>query len=451
MFFEKLERMGLSRASLSEKVAVVTGAGRGIGKEVARALAWLGAKVVVAEIADTGAEVEALIRSEGNTALFVKTDVANEDDVNRMAKIALKKFGKVDILVNNATVAKIGSILDLPLEEWNRSWVVDVRAAVLAIKAFLPGMLEIREGTIVTITSEEGMPYVAPYSASKAALRSLGFSLAAELGEASGVSVFVFAPGMVDTPGIREAAREMAPLYGMTYEAFISQRVNPGYDGLMPAEDCAAGLAYAIVHAKDFHGQMADPIQPLNKFGLLPIKREILHKPIGKLSPVKPETPVIPGMSAVYSQAVELAKELRKILETVNKEFDEQNFFARTWAKRIFQQRSGLSIKDWVQNSDELVAELQNLSSFVETGQKEKAQKIMAKLPFIITTLGKLADYFQNTREDAKGFIKDPETLSAALEALTHREKTVRILISALERIVNHIKNFDIASDNSNI
>ena len=136
MLFEKMERMVLSSASLSEKVAVVTGAGRGIGKEVARALAWLGAKVVVAEIADTGAEVEALIRSEGNTALFVKTDVANEDDVNRMAKMALKKFGKVDILVNNATVAKIGSILDLPLEEWNRSWAVDVQAAVLAIKAF---------------------------------------------------------------------------------------------------------------------------------------------------------------------------------------------------------------------------------------------------------------------------------------------------------------------------
>lgn len=70
------------------------GAGRGIGKEVARALAWLGAKVVVAEMADIGAEVEALIRSEGNTALFVKTDVANKDDMNRMAKMALKKSAK---------------------------------------------------------------------------------------------------------------------------------------------------------------------------------------------------------------------------------------------------------------------------------------------------------------------------------------------------------------------
>ncbi|MBS7633720.1 SDR family NAD(P)-dependent oxidoreductase, partial [Candidatus Bathyarchaeota archaeon] len=104
MLFEKLERMELSRTSLSGKVAVVTGAGRGIGKELARAMAWLGAKVVIAEIADTGAEVEALIRSEGGTALFVKTNVADENSMNRLAKKTLKEFSKVDILVNNATI-----------------------------------------------------------------------------------------------------------------------------------------------------------------------------------------------------------------------------------------------------------------------------------------------------------------------------------------------------------
>jgi NAD(P)-dependent dehydrogenase (short-subunit alcohol dehydrogenase family) len=429
--------MGLSHTSLIGKVSVVTGAGRGIGKELARALAWLGAKVVIAEIADVGAEVEALIRSEGGTALFVKTNVADENSMNRLAKRTLKEFSKVDILVNNATIAKTGSILELPLEEWDRSWAVDVRAAVLGIKAFLPGMLERKDGTIVTITSGEGMPYLAPYSASKAALRSLGLSLAAELGGESGVSVFVFAPGMVDTPGIRDAAREMAPHYGMTYEAFISQRVNPGYDGLMPAEDCAAGFAYVIVHAKNYHGQIADAIQPLNKFGLLPTKPKIVPEPTRKTFIKKPETTEAPNeMATVYSQAVELAIELKETLDTVNKEFEEQSYFARMWAKRILQQRSGLSIKDWVQNGTDLVTQLQNLSRALEAGRKEEAKQIKAKLPFLIYSLEKLADYFQSTREDAKSFIKDPKVLSAAIEALTYREKTVRALISTLERIV---------------
>jgi len=430
--FEKLERMGLSHTSLIGKVAVVTGAGRGIGKELARALAWLGAKVVIAEIADAGADVESLIRSEGGTALFVKTNVADENSVNRLAERALKEFSKVDILVNNATMAKTGSILELPLEEWDRSWAVDVRAAVLGIRAFLPGMLKRKDETIVTITSGEGIPYLAPYSASKAALRSLGLSLVAELGDESGVSVFVFAPGLVDTPGIREAAREMAPHYGMTYEAFISQRVNPGYDGPMPAEDCAAGFAYVIVHAKDYHGQIADPIQPLNKFGLLPSRQAIVPEPAQKTFIKKPETTEAQSeMVAVYSRAVKLAVELKETLNIVNKEFEEQSYFARMWAKRIFQQRSGLSIKDWVQSSTDLVTQLQNLYRALEAGRKEEA-----KLPFLINILEKLAGYFQSAREDVKSFIKDQKVLSAAIEALAYREKTVRALMSTLERIV---------------
>lgn len=81
-----LERMGLSRSSLAGKVAVVTGAGQGIGKELSRALAWLGANVIIAEIRDTGAAVEQLIRSEGETALFVKTDVSDEQSMEALAR-----------------------------------------------------------------------------------------------------------------------------------------------------------------------------------------------------------------------------------------------------------------------------------------------------------------------------------------------------------------------------
>ncbi|MEM3578783.1 MAG: hypothetical protein QXL54_00975 [Candidatus Bathyarchaeia archaeon] len=119
----------------------------------------------------------------------------------------------------------------------------------------------------------------------------------------------------------------------------------------------------------------------------------------------------------------------------VNKEFEEQSYFARMWAKRIFQQRSGLSIKDWIRNAIDLAIQFQNLSQALKAGRKEEGIQIKAKLPFLIDSLEKLADYFQSTREDAKSFIKDPTVLSAAIEALTYREKTVRALISTLERI----------------
>ncbi|MBE0479917.1 MAG: SDR family oxidoreductase [Dehalococcoidia bacterium] len=269
MLFTKMGAMGLGRGALSGKGAIVTGAGRGIGKDLARALAWLGAGVVIAEISDSGSLSERQIRDEGGSAIFVPTDVSSEKDMERLKGESLGAYGRVDILVNNAIVMFFGNICDLPQEAWERTFAVNVQGAVLGIRNFLPEMLDRREGTIVTVTSAEGMPYYAPYFASKRALRSLALSLAAELGEDAGVSSFCFAPGMVDTPGGSEAFRKLADAYGMTYEEFTNQGVNPGYEGLMPSEDCAAGFAFTIVHARHYHGQVADPFRPLDQAGLL--------------------------------------------------------------------------------------------------------------------------------------------------------------------------------------
>ena len=402
-----IERLGLARETLAGKVAVVTGAGRGIGRELARALAWLGAVVVIAEIAETGAEVEELIRSEGGSARFIRTDVSDEGSIRRLAEEALGEFGRVDILVNNATVVETGSFLELPPGAWDRAWAVDVRAAVLAIRAFLPGMLERGEGVIVTVTSGEGMAYLAPYSATKAALRSLGLSLAAELGEGSGVYSFVFAPGMVDTPGIREAARALAPRYGMTHEEFIGQQANPGYRGLMPAEDCAAGFAYAIVHARRYHGQVADPFQPLAAAGLL--------------GGGEAEPAAIPASAELLQHAWAL----KEVLAEVSREFEELGTFPRMYARRDFQRKAGMGIADWLEVATGLVSEL-------ESGT-EGTGRLQGKLPWLKENLERLADCFRRTQKDVEAFIRDPEALAAAQEALASREKTVRALIVALK------------------
>jgi len=421
--FEIIEKIGLPQGTLAGKVALITGAGKGIGKELARALAWLGAKVIIAEISDDGAELEALIRSEGGEALYVQTDVSDEGSIKRLAEKALKEFGKVDILINNATIVETGSILEMSLENWEKSWNVDVLAVVRLIKTFLPGMLERGYGVIVTVTSDEGMPYVAPYSASKAALRSLGLSLAAELGEESGVSVFVFASGMVDTPGIRNAAKKLAPLYGMTYEEFINQNVNPGYDGPMPAEDCAAGFAYCIAHAKDYHGQIADPFQPLARAGLLSFS-STEEKSEEKAEPEK----VIP------KKPIELAKEVKKILEDVEKETNELNMFAKMWVKRAFQQRTGMSIKDWLEAVNMLISELEELDRAIKSGNNGKAESIYAKLSWICSNLERLVDYFKQNKKDVEGFIKDSEKLSKAIDVLSHREKITSLLVLSLKK-----------------
>lgn len=432
MRYEKMKSMGLSRNELSGKVALITGAGRGIGKELAKALAWLGAKVIIAEISESGAEVEEEICSKGGTAFYFQTDVSDEKSIKELAEKIPKEFGKVNILVNNATIVKTGSILDTPLEDWDESWKVNARAAILLVRTFLPDMVERKDGVIVMMTSEEGMPYVAPYSASKAALNSFGLSLAAELGEDSGVSVFIFAPGMVDTPGIRNAAQELAPLYGMAYDEFINQSVNPGYNGLMPAEDCAAGLAYCIAHAKDYHGQVADPFGPLAKAGLLTFSTQ---------SEGKHTNDILHRDEAVSEKtALELAEELKKIMEDVERETNELNRFARMWVRRIFRQRTGMGIKEWLEAIEKLISELEELDMVIKTHDDVKDERIRAKLLWITSHLEKLADNFKQNMKDVEAFIKDPDALANALEVLAYRENTTRSLVAALNKKLAEVK-----------
>ncbi len=168
----------------------------------------------------------------------MKSDISDEDSVKALAEKAGIAFGKVDILVNNAVTIAIGSVLELPPGAWDRAFAVNLKGPVLLIKAFLPQMLDRKDGVIVNVLSSEGLAYLAPYAASKSAMQSLTSSLVAEMGECIGVSVFNFAPGMIDTPTFNAAAEQVAPRMGLTPEQFKHLGVNPGYEGLMPAGDC---------------------------------------------------------------------------------------------------------------------------------------------------------------------------------------------------------------------
>jgi NAD(P)-dependent dehydrogenase (short-subunit alcohol dehydrogenase family) len=371
------------------------------------------------------------------TAYDSSTDVRDKKSIQALAEEAFDTFAKVDILANNAIVYRTGTMLDVPITAWDQVDALNLRGAVVGIKTFLPGMLKRKAGVIVALTSQEGMPNAASYFASKAALQSLGLSLAAELGKESGVSAFVFAPGMVDTPGGDQAFRAMAPSFGMSYEDFTSLGTNPGYEGLMPAEDCAAGFAYTIVHAREYHGQVADPFQPLAKAGLLD-RAPGSDPATGRASPspsaVSDKAPVV-GELAVEVSTVEVASELQEVLERVNRETNELDMFRRMWVTRTFRQRCGISITQWLETVTDLAPELEALGQAVETGDTAQVERIRGKLAWLVSNLERLAGYFQKNMKDAEGYFRDPEALSKALEVLIYREKTVRALTSILEQI----------------
>jgi NAD(P)-dependent dehydrogenase (short-subunit alcohol dehydrogenase family) len=127
--------------ALKGEVAVITGAGRGIGFEAARALCWLGATVVIAEVDEKkGRDAQDAIDREFGLgkALFVKTDVGNEADIDGLSAVVQEKFGKVDVVLNNATVFPLGAVKDASIESWDHSYRVNLRGPVFWQKSSYP-------------------------------------------------------------------------------------------------------------------------------------------------------------------------------------------------------------------------------------------------------------------------------------------------------------------------
>jgi 3-oxoacyl-[acyl-carrier protein] reductase len=189
---------------LKNKVAIVTGAGRGIGKETALSLAKEGAKVVVSDITDDINSVVKQIEKIGSQALAVKADVSNHKQTEELVKKTIKKFGRIDILVNNAGIFPFKSLVDMKEEDWNKVLDVNLKGVFNCTKAVLPTMKEQKYGKIINIASISGVKvgYVglAHYCASKAGI--VGFTKATALELAQyGINVNAIAPGAIETPG----------------------------------------------------------------------------------------------------------------------------------------------------------------------------------------------------------------------------------------------------------
>jgi NAD(P)-dependent dehydrogenase (short-subunit alcohol dehydrogenase family) len=187
--------------ALTAKVAVITGAGQGLGRELALRFASEGATVVLAaRSADKLATVAAEVAAAGGRALVVPTDVAREDQVAALRDRVASEAGPVDVLVNNSGVAgPTAPLWELSREDWDATFAVNVTGVFLMCRAFLPAMVERGSGSVVVIGSMTGKRALhgrTPYAASKTALIGLVRTLAWELG-GSGVRVNLISPGAI--------------------------------------------------------------------------------------------------------------------------------------------------------------------------------------------------------------------------------------------------------------
>jgi 3-oxoacyl-[acyl-carrier protein] reductase len=189
--------------SLKDKVAVVTGASQGIGRDTALALAEAGAKVAVA--ARSEEKLLALVAdivAAGGTAFAVKMDVADAEQVKTGFKLVLEKFGRLDILVNNAAITRDGLAMRMKAEDWEAVLRTNLTGAHLCIQQALPTMMKARAGRIINISSvvaQSGNPGQANYVAAKAGLIGLTKAVAVEIASRN-ITVNAVAPGFIETP-----------------------------------------------------------------------------------------------------------------------------------------------------------------------------------------------------------------------------------------------------------
>jgi NAD(P)-dependent dehydrogenase (short-subunit alcohol dehydrogenase family) len=185
-----------------DRVAVVTGAGRGIGRAVARRLASEGASVVVNDLAAGGADETArLVSDAGGRALPVAADISAEADVSRLMAEAAKHFGGVDVLVNNAGIDLVAPVEKTTLEDWQRMQSVDLTGAFLCARHALPLLKRSNSGAVVNVASIHAFctqPGRAAYAAAKAGLLGFTRALALDLGPL-GIRVNAVVPGYIRT------------------------------------------------------------------------------------------------------------------------------------------------------------------------------------------------------------------------------------------------------------
>lgn len=189
---------------LENKVALISGGARGMGAAEARMFAREGAKVVIGDVLEAeGRQVEAEINEIGGECVFVSLDVTQESQWQQAVETAVARFGKLDVLVNNAGIALRGVLEDTSSEDWDRVMDVNAKGVFLGTKAAIPEMRKAGGGSIVNISSMSGIvgqTYIQPvYNASKGAVRIFTKSAAVQYAR-EGIRVNSVHPGAIDTP-----------------------------------------------------------------------------------------------------------------------------------------------------------------------------------------------------------------------------------------------------------
>lgn len=380
-----IEKCGLAQSALQGKTILLTGGGGGIGLETARALVWLGANVIIAEInAEKGkAAAQAANHDTGSDrAESYVIDLADETQIQTLVRYAQQKYGFVDAVVNNAAYVAVGAVEDVAASVWDKSYAVNFRAPLQLAQLLLPEMKAKNSGVILFVSSSGAAPYMGAYEVFKTSQVELSNTLAAEL-EDTKVHALTIGPGLVKTETAMNGIEKIAELMGMSTEAFY--QMNEKH--MLSAEEAGTGFALAVVFAEKYRGQEISSIQALSDAGLYSCNAGETEK-----------------KETSASEGAELATLVPQAADTYNEQYEgwlQRNLFERQWVLRDFKKYSGHSAEQF--------------KARIEDARKLAEHYDFACLAAFQGDFMKLAEYYRHQYKLLQGFEKDPKKLKENL------------------------------------
>jgi NAD(P)-dependent dehydrogenase (short-subunit alcohol dehydrogenase family) len=374
-----ISKGSLQKDQLGGKIALITGAGGGIGFEAARSLIWLGVTVIIVDIdKHKGKTAAAKLKKEfgPNTSIFMRTDIGKERQVKSLAKKVYRLYGHLDIILNNATVAPIGAVQKVGIRKWDLSYRTNLRGPVLLLEYFLPKMLERNTGVIAFVPSSGAAPYMGAYEVFKTSQVELSNTLSGEL-EGTGVITYSIGPGIVKTDTAQKAISEVAPLYGKSEAEFYKMSEHV----LLTADEAGAGFAASVALANNYSGLEISSSQALTDIGVTFQDKNDNTRILLQTGDCRPVLEVLYEIRQTFSGQVDGWKS--------------RSVFERQWVLRDFKKYTGAAPEYFIDKLKEFYERAQN---------NELSKSALKELP-----VDKIALYYKHQIDLLKSYEKNPE------------------------------------------
>jgi len=372
---------------LKDKVILLTGAGGGIGLETAKALVYMGAKVIVAEIDKRKmlCAQSALDNIFGkNSVEFYEIDLSDENQIYALVSHVKGKYGRIDVLFNNATIAAMGTVEEIPIDVWDKSYAINFKAPLLLTQLALPLMKQKSSGTIVFVSSSGAAPFMGAYEVFKTAQVELSNTLYGEL-ESTNIKVYTIGPGLVKTETAMKGIDIVSSHMGITTKEFYEMNENH----ILGVEEAGTGFAISVLMADRYDGQEIGAIQVLSDSGLL---LKLDSKENTKSNDYQNIIPTVLNVVKVYKEQYS--------------GWMKRNVFERQWVLRDFKKTVGYS-------ADQFLEIMQHIQYVVING---KIQDIST----YSSNFQKLMEYYKRQYTLLQGYEKNPEKLKEYSITLLH-------------------------------